>query len=177
MQDGDVRLPEASQREACEAFHAGLCPVLTGRAVSSECGCYHTCVLNGATVLVADDDRDVRRINTRVLERTGIEVLSYSDGHEAYQAIMSEDLALDVAVLDVSMPRMNGFEVCRALREKQANIPVVFATGYDGRDLGQALDQIEANALLSKPFCLEQLRHTVGGMICPFMGQHLFGAA
>ena len=177
MRDGDVRLPEATHREACEAFHAGLCPVLTGRAVSSECGCYHTCVLNGATALVADDDRAVRGLNTRVLERTGIKVLSCSDGHEAYETIMSEDLALAVAVLDVSMPRMSGFEVCRALREKQGNVPVVFATGYEGCDLGHELDQLEANAFLSKPFRLEQLRHTVGGMICPFMGQHLFGTS
>ena len=177
MRDGDVRLPEASQREACEAFHAGVCPVLTGRAVSSECGCYHTCVLNGTTVLVADDDHDVRLLNTRVLERIGIKVLSCSDGHEAYDKIMGEDHALALAVLDVAMPRMNGFEVCRALREKHGSIPVVFATGYDGRDLGRELDEVEANALLAKPFGLEQLRHTVGGMICPFMGQHLFGAA
>jgi CheY-like chemotaxis protein len=177
MQDGEVRLPERPKREACEAFHAGLCPVLTGQPVLHECGCYHDCVINGATALVADDDPDVRHLNTRVLQRIGMTVLSCSDGLQACDAFVARDWRVDVVVLDVAMPNMNGLEVCRAIRARNTDVPVVFVTGYDGTELGTALDELGVNALVTKPFRIEQLRHVVGSMVCPFMGEHLFGGS
>ncbi len=175
MMDGEIRLPEAKHREACDAFQAGVCPVLTGRAIESECGCHHDCHLKGATALVADDDQDVLHLNTRVLERMGLRVIPCSNGRHAYDTVVTERHPVDVAVLDVSMPGKDGFEVCRAIRKQHKQLPVVFATGYDGHDLGQTLGELEANALMIKPFSLEQIRHVVGGMLCSFMGQHLFG--
>ncbi len=175
MRDGEVRLPEAKTREACEAFDAGVCPVLTGRAIKGECGCHLDCTLTGATALVADDDKDVRHLTTRVLERIGLRVIPCSSGNYAYDAVMNDQHSLDVAVMDVAMPGRTGFEVCRAIRERQKSLPVVFATGYDGRDLYETLDKLEANALICKPFTLEQIRRVVGGMLCTFIGRHLFG--
>jgi CheY-like chemotaxis protein len=175
MRDGEVRLPKAKSAEACEAFHAGLCPVLTGRAIKSECGCHLSCDLTGATALVADDDKDVLHLNTRVLERIGLRVIPCSSGNYAHDAVVTDQHSLDVVLLDVSMPGKTGFDICRAIRERKKPVPVVFATGYDGYDLHRTLDELEANALVCKPFTLEQIRHVVGSMLCPFIGQHLFG--
>jgi len=175
VKEGAVRLPETAHRKACDAFHAGVCPVLTGRAIKSECGCHHNCRIAGATALVADDDDDVLHLNTRVLERMGLRVIPCRNGHYAYEAVVTDRHDLDVAVLDVSMPGKDGFEICRAIRKQEKQVPVVFATGYDGHELGRTLDDLEANALVVKPFTLEQIRHVVGGMLCSFMGKHLFG--
>ncbi|MBL7076728.1 MAG: response regulator [Kiritimatiellae bacterium] len=175
MRDGEVRLPDAKRREPCDAFHAGICPVLTGNAIKSECGCHHACRLKGMTALVADDDSDILHLNTRILERMGLRVIPCSNGRYAYDTVVTDRHPVDVAVLDVSMPGKDGFEICRAIRKRQESVPVVFATGYDGHDLGRVLEGLEANALVSKPFSLEQLRHVVGGVLCSFMGQHLFG--
>ena len=175
MRDGDVRLPDAETREACEAFHAGLCPVLTGQAIRGECGCRLSCRLTGATALVADDDKDVLHLNTRVLERIGLRVIACSNGNDAHDAVVTDRHSFDVALLDVSMPGKTGFDICRAIRAREEAVPVVFATGYDGQNFYKTLDELGANALVCKPFTLQQIRHVVGGMLCPFIGQHLFG--
>ena len=107
----------------------------------------------------------------------GMSVVSCADGREAFQAVTDGQGNLSVAVLDVAMPGMTGFEVCRAIRAERDDVPVVFATGYDGDELGKALDEVQANALIRKPFRLEDLRRVVGSMICPFIGGHLFGSS
>ena len=103
-------------------------------------------------VLVVDDVPTELEILCRVLQEAGMDVMRASDGEEAIARIREEPP--DLVVLDVIMPRMNGFEVIRELREneKTKNLPVVFCTQKDteiDRTWGMELG---ADAYVSKPF-------------------------
>ena len=82
-----------------------------------------------ATVLVAEDDRAVRRYLEVVLERAGYQVVAAADGLEAMKAALSG--VVHAVVTDAQMPHLNGHELCRFLRAhpRLARLPVVFLTG------------------------------------------------
>ena len=72
---------------------------------------------NAATVLIADDDPDIRELVAYRMRRSGYAVLEASDGEEALQIASENDP--DLAILDVMMPRLDGFEVTRRLRDQE----------------------------------------------------------
>jgi twitching motility two-component system response regulator PilH len=107
-------------------------------------------------VLVVDDVESELEIICRILQDAGMEVIRANDGEEAIARI--REARLDLVILDVVMPRMNGFEVIRELRgdPKTASLPVVFCTQKNteidktwGMDLG-------ADAYINKPFEAKQ---------------------
>ncbi len=106
------------------------------------------------TILVADDDPQLLRLETRNLELEGYAVRSASDGEQALQQI--EQQVPDLVLLDVMMPKLDGFTVCQRVRTFSA-VPIIMVTarGQDqekvrGLDLG-------ADDYLTKPFNVEEL--------------------
>lgn len=83
------------------------------------------------TVLLAEDDRALRRYLEVVLRRAGYEVLPAADGLEAMKALLSQ--AVDAVVTDALMPHLSGHELCRFLREhpRLKDLPVVLLSGSD----------------------------------------------
>lgn len=81
-------------------------------------------------VLVADDDFDNRTIAKEVLERSGYEVIQATNGVEALELIMKEKP--EVVLLDLSMPKMSGWEVARRVRESEGtrDLPIVAFTAH-----------------------------------------------
>jgi len=107
-----------------------------------------------ARVLIADDDAVVRDVVRRYLERDGLEVRVAGDGNEALRVLGSE--RIDVAVLDVMMPRLDGYGVCQELR-KESDVPIVMLTA-----LGDVADRITglelgADDYVVKPFSPKEL--------------------
>ena len=116
-------------------------------------------------VLVVDDERDVRELIGRVLELAGIEVAYAADGAEALQALR-RDARPDAVVLDVQMPRVDGWAVLEAIRVDPLtkDIPVVLCTVKGERldvEHGWALG---CDAYLTKPFDVDVLVGTVQGV-------------
>ncbi|HEY84338.1 MAG TPA: response regulator [Chloroflexi bacterium] len=113
------------------------------------------------TVLVVDDWPDGRKLLKRMLEFDGYQLLFAGNGPEALEK--AETFSPDVVLLDVMMPGMDGFEVCRRLRAnpRLAEIPVVIVTALD--DKASRLQGIEAGAddFVSKPFDPHELRARV----------------
>ncbi len=105
-------------------------------------------------ILAADDDPQLLRLMTRNLEFEGYEVLSASDGQQALEQI--ENHTLDLVLLDVMMPKMDGFTVCRRVREF-SSVPIIIVTarGQD-QDKVRGLD-LGADDYLTKPFSIEEL--------------------
>jgi two-component system, OmpR family, response regulator MtrA len=100
-------------------------------------------------VLVVEDDRSVQEVAGMVLERAGFEVVAVDDGPSALEAL--EHRAFDVVVLDVMLPGMSGFEVCRRIRRETA-VPIVMLTARaDADDVVTGLE-LGADDYLTKPF-------------------------
>ena len=112
-------------------------------------------------VLVADDTESVRSLFRKLLLADGHDVISASDGAAALDAV--QEHMPDVILLDITMPRMDGLEVCRRLKADPATrlTPVVLVTGQS--DLSDRIRGIEAGAdeFLSKPVHPHELRARV----------------
>ncbi|HKI92172.1 MAG TPA: response regulator [Gaiellaceae bacterium] len=116
-------------------------------------------------VLVADDDDDIRALVSYRLERSGYRVVSAADGEEALAIAATEPLEL--AILDVMMPKANGFEVTRRLRtdERTRRLPVILLTART-----QEVDVTEgfeagADDYLKKPFSPQELAARVRAIL------------
>lgn len=84
---------------------------------------------SSATVLVVDDNRDMVEILTRLLSRHGLHPLYAYSGQECLEIVHKH--VVDVIVLDVMMPGMNGLEVCEALKEMDTPPPIILLTAKD----------------------------------------------
>ena len=106
-------------------------------------------------VLVVDDDRAVRESLRRSLQFNGYDVQLAGDGAEALTAVGTS--APDVVVMDVMMPRLNGIETTRALREAGHDVPIIVLTARD--TVGDRVEGLDAGAddYLTKPFALAEL--------------------
>src|SRR5215470_5043534 len=106
------------------------------------------------TILTADDDPQLLRLMTRNLQLEDYEVLAASDGQQALEQI--EHNALDLVLLDVMMPKMDGFSVCHRVRQFSA-VPIIIVTarGQD-QDKVRGLD-LGADDYLTKPFSVDEL--------------------
>jgi twitching motility two-component system response regulator PilG len=92
----------------------------------------HDSMVKGKTILVVDDSATVRKLIAGKLEKSGHEVVCAVDGVDALEKI--EDMVPDLILLDINMPRMDGYQVCKLIRNNHAteNVPVVMISGKDG---------------------------------------------
>ena len=117
------------------------------------------------TVLVADDDEDILQLVSFRLERAGYNVITASDGQQAIAA--AREHRPDLAVLDVMMPGMNGYDVTRALRADAvtAEIPVILLTArVQEADVSRGFEA-GADDYLRKPFSPQELRSRVQAIL------------
>ncbi len=106
-------------------------------------------------ILIAEDEKDMNKLITRVLEKEGYSVDSCFDGEEALDYLESADY--DAAILDVMMPKKDGYEVLKTLRAKGSKLPVLFLTARDSiADRVTGLD-LGADDYLIKPFDFDEL--------------------
>jgi two-component system response regulator MprA len=108
-----------------------------------------------AAILVVDDDAPIRRMLERTLTAEGYEVRSAADGGAALASI--ERSAPDAVVLDVSMPGLDGLEVCRRVRGKRLRTPILLLTARDALEERVAGLDAGADDYLVKPFAAEEL--------------------
>jgi putative two-component system response regulator len=111
-----------------------------------------------AKILVVDDDSAIVDVLVRILQRDGYTPITATNGVEALERVASE--APDLILLDVTMPRLDGFAVCKQLKdnEQTALIPVTMLTGLDDREHRQRGLEVGADDFLTKPFDQHLLR-------------------
>jgi DNA-binding response OmpR family regulator len=114
------------------------------------------------TIVTADDDPQLLRLIARNLQFEGYDVLTASDGKQALELI--EQHVPDLVVLDVMMPKMDGFTVCQRVREF-SSVPIIIVTarGQD-QDKVRGLD-LGADDYLTKPFSVEELAARVRAVL------------
>ncbi len=100
-------------------------------------------------VLLVDDEPQVRRCVGSVLRRHGYEVFEAEHGFAAVESLRREDGKFQIIVTDVVMPRMDGVEFAKAVRQEYPAIPILFMTGFSGREPIQGLPE---DHTVAKPF-------------------------
>jgi DNA-binding response OmpR family regulator len=116
-------------------------------------------------VLVADDDEDILELVTFRLERSGYTVVQARDGEEAWNLAQAQPP--DLAVLDVMMPKLDGFELTRRMRAKPETerVPIILLTARaQDADVQQGFDA-GADDYLRKPFSPQELRARVQAIL------------
>ena len=108
-----------------------------------------------ATLLVVDDEPSIRELLSASLRFAGFNVLTAADGHEALHHQSGSQV--DLVVLDIMLPDMDGFEVLRRLRERSPELPVLFLTARDDiKDKVQGLT-VGGDDYITKPFSPKEL--------------------
>ncbi len=110
--------------------------------------------MKSARILVVDDDSSIRKFIRANLEARDYEVLLAADGEEGIRLVEME--LPDLIILDIMMPKIDGFEVCRQIRE-WSSIPIIMLSAREGEmDKVNCLD-CGADDYLTKPFSLKEL--------------------
>ncbi len=119
----------------------------------------------GRTIMVIDDSATVRKLISGKLEKVGHEVVCAVDGVDALEKI--KDIKPDLILLDINMPRMDGYQVCKIIRTEEAtkDVPIVMISGNDG-----FFDKVRGrmsgtSGYITKPFGPETLMKTIESYI------------
>ena len=111
-------------------------------------------------ILITDDEQIIRDTLNTILTKAGHTTELALDGAEAL-AKMKDDL-YDVALLDIDMPKLNGYEVLQQVRAIYPTLPVIFITGSgESKKVAQSIAQYHLNAFIEKPFTPETVLDVV----------------
>jgi DNA-binding response OmpR family regulator len=115
-----------------------------------------------ATILLVDDEESVQKLLTYPLERDGFRVVQARSGDEALTRFESEPV--DLVVLDVMLPRLDGLEVCKRLRAR-SSVPIIMLTARDD-ELDKVLGlELGADDYITKPFSIREFRSRVRALL------------
>jgi DNA-binding response OmpR family regulator len=114
------------------------------------------------TILLVDDEDSVQKLLAYPLERDGYQVLPARDGEEALIRFAQEQV--DLVVLDLMLPRLDGLEVCRRLRA-QSSVPIIMLTAR-GDELDKVMGlELGADDYITKPFSIREFRSRVRALL------------
>jgi DNA-binding response OmpR family regulator len=113
---------------------------------------------NSSTILLVDDEEAVQKLLTFPLERDGYRVVQARDGEEALRRF--EEQPIDLVVLDVMLPKLDGLEVCKRLRAT-SHVPIIMLTARDD-EVDKVLGlELGADDYITKPFSIREFRSRV----------------
>jgi two-component system cell cycle sensor histidine kinase/response regulator CckA len=113
------------------------------------------------TILVVEDEAEVRVLTQMVLESHGYHVLEASDGPAALRLWEQNEGRIDLLLTDMVMPELSGRELAAQLQQRKPNLKVIFTSGYSAELAGRELALEEGHNFLQKPWPLPQLLETV----------------
>jgi DNA-binding response OmpR family regulator len=117
---------------------------------------------DSATILLVDDEESVQKLLTYPLQQEGFRVLQAGDGEEALRRFEAEHV--DLVVLDLMLPRLDGLEVCRRLRA-QSTVPIIMLTARDD-ELDKVVGlELGADDYITKPFSIREFRSRVRALL------------
>jgi excisionase family DNA binding protein len=128
----------------------------------------HHAAMTRFTILVVDDEPAIRKLMATALATTSREVLTAGSGEGALAIVKGSNV--DLVVLDLAMPGMNGVDTFRAIRSLRPALPVLIVTGYPDSDLMAQAFEIGAFTMISKPFDLAQFEKTVHRIVGRSLG-------
>ena len=117
---------------------------------------------NRMSILLVDDEPDLVQTLLDVLKLKGYEVEAAYSGLEALDKVKKK--SFDCVMADITMPKMDGIKLCRAIKEIQPELPVVFLTGYGTVDMITKAEKAGAISTLIKPFDIKTLLNVLAGL-------------
>ena len=118
-----------------------------------------------AQILVADDERMLRRVISRVLKRAGHTVVEAENGQDAINKLKAEPDAFELAILDMNMPQVDGVVAAKTIFEIKPELPVLIASGDTKEAVLERFDGRKPNGVLLKPFVPTELTSVVGSFL------------
>ncbi len=118
---------------------------------------------SGATILLVDDNEDLREITAMLLSNLGYEVVVAESGAAAIKLLEEEKSACDLLIVDFAMPEMSGLQLTARVRSRRPDLKVLIMTGYADDPAFQA--KLRGEALIKKPFTADQLRATLAQLL------------
>jgi CheY-like chemotaxis protein len=135
-------------------------PVVTAVEIVEPARDEATTLGSGETVLVVEDEPDVRRMAGRALSEAGYSVLEAAGGEEALTLVMEAGSRLRLVLTDVVMPDLNGRELATRIAEIRPELPLIFMSGYTDEDVIRRGLLERGRQFIQKPFSPETLaRH------------------
>src|SRR5213075_955559 len=117
---------------------------------------------DSSTILLVDDEESIQKLLTYPLEREGFRVLQARDGEEALARFGAEHV--DLVVLDLMLPKLDGLEVCKRLRA-ESSVPIIMLTARDD-ELDKVLGlELGADDYITKPFSIREFRSRVRALL------------
>jgi signal transduction histidine kinase len=119
----------------------------------------------GRTILLVDDDPEVRNVGSEMLERLGFRVLTAADGEEGLKVFQAYGGEIDCVILDLTMPEMGGEEVFRELRRLGSDARVILSSGYNEQDVTQRFVGKGLAGFLQKPYTVATLQEVINRVL------------
>jgi CheY-like chemotaxis protein len=116
-----------------------------------------------ATILVVDDEPMMLQLCTRMLERAQHRVLTAGGGEQALQVL--ENNSIDLALLDVLMPGMNGIELARRIVRVEQSAKILLMSGYGAREISNMTGAQNPYRIIWKPFSSESLVQNIENLL------------
>ncbi len=110
------------------------------------------------SILLADDEESLRALGAMMLDRLGFKVLTAADGREALELYRRHQIEIDLVLLDLTMPHMDGAQALGELRRINPDIRVILASGYSEEDVAARFAGKHLSGVLQKPYSLSKLR-------------------
>ena len=153
--------PRRARRRLWNPAEAAISRAIVGRARAVP-GPASLSMVESQTILLVDDEDSVQKLLAYPLERDGYRVIPARDGEEALSRFAAEKV--DLVVLDIMLPRLDGLEVCKRLRS-QSSVPIIMLTARDD-ELDKVLGlELGADDYVTKPFSIREFRSRVKALL------------
>ncbi|HEU4345829.1 MAG TPA: response regulator [Candidatus Binatia bacterium] len=119
----------------------------------------------GETILFVEDEKRQLRLMQDFLQTHGYRVLAAGDGHEAVEIFLRHKEEIALAVLDIGLPKLNGWEAYCKMQEISPGLKVIFATGFLSHHIESQLAKGESCSVILKPYQLDEVLEKISGAI------------
>jgi len=117
------------------------------------------------TILLVDDEESLLALGAQMLEHLGFSVLTATDGLQAVNLYRKRGKEIDLVLMDLTMPHMDGAEAFGEMRRLNPEIRVVLASGYSHEDVASRFAGKSLDGVLQKPYTLLKLREALAGLL------------
>lgn len=124
-----------------------------------------TAPLSSGTIMIVDDEEMVRSVCTSIVEFMGFTALKAADGEEALLILQKNSAEIILVLLDLTMPKMDGFHTFREIRRMCPDLPVILCSGYGEEEATRQFAHLGLNGFIKKPFHLRELREKISAIL------------